>query len=80
MSDTPTPPSRPPQPGKLLADFFNSILNSGADRAIPHAFLIAITLGAIWLTRSNVLAQIPTVIDLGAIAGTPPAAPALESP
>lgn len=80
MSDSPTPPSRPPQPGKFLADFFNSILNSGADRAIPHAFLIAITLGAIWLTRSNVLAQIPAVIDLGAIAGTPPAAPVLESP
>ncbi len=80
MSNSPTPPGRPPQPGKFLADFFNSILNSGADRAIPHAFLIAITLGAIWLTRSNVLAQIPTVIDLGNITGKPTAVPVLESP
>ncbi|MEK7787505.1 MAG: hypothetical protein AAB658_19045 [Chloroflexota bacterium] len=64
MAETTPPNSRRPDFFQLVGD----IVGAGFQRYTIHLVLLAVALGAIWLTRSNILGQVPSEVNLEAIA------------
>ncbi len=64
MAETTPPNSRRPDFLQLVGD----IVGAGFQRYTIHLVLLAVALGAIWLTRSNIMGQVPSEVNLEAIA------------